>query len=58
MKTMKNTTAAVLLGFKMTELTKLKHNLLIPEQQPPETTEHTPDDGPEPMDEGGNDEQV
>lgn len=58
MKTMKNTTAAVLLGFNMTELTKLKHNLLIPEQQPPETTEHTPDDGPEPMDEGGNDEQV
>lgn len=35
MKTIKNNKAAVLLGFNMTELNKLKHNLDIPEQKPP-----------------------
>ncbi|XP_017274929.1 activity-dependent neuroprotector homeobox protein 2b [Kryptolebias marmoratus] len=35
MKSLKKNTAAILLGFNMTELSKVKHNLLIPEQQPP-----------------------
>ncbi|XP_059206381.1 activity-dependent neuroprotector homeobox protein 2b [Centropristis striata] len=61
MKSLKRTTAAILLGFNMTELNKLKHNLMIPEPQPAadptaDSTEQTEDteDGPEPMDESGN----
>ncbi|XP_040909781.1 activity-dependent neuroprotector homeobox protein 2b [Toxotes jaculatrix] len=61
MKSLKRNTAAILLGFNMTELSKLKHNLIIPEQQPTEqppadTTERmeNSEDGPEPMDESGN----
>ena len=34
MKSLKRTTAKVLLGFKMTELRKVKHNLLIPQSYP------------------------
>ncbi|XP_041867506.1 activity-dependent neuroprotector homeobox protein 2b [Melanotaenia boesemani] len=45
MKSLKRNTAAVFLGFNMTELSKIKHNLLIPEQQPPaDTTETQPAD--------------
>ncbi|XP_039977599.1 activity-dependent neuroprotector homeobox protein 2b [Xiphias gladius] len=64
MKSLKRSTAAVLLGFNMTELSKLKHNLIIPEQQPTDPTEQPTadateemengEDGPEPMDESGN----
>ncbi|KAK5925941.1 hypothetical protein CgunFtcFv8_021555 [Champsocephalus gunnari] len=39
MKNLKKKTAAIFLGFNMTELRKTKHNLLIPKQQPAETTE-------------------
>ncbi|XP_033980736.1 activity-dependent neuroprotector homeobox protein 2b [Trematomus bernacchii] len=39
MKNLKRNTAAIFLGFNMTELRKTKHNLLIPKQQPAETTE-------------------
>ncbi|KAJ3609402.1 hypothetical protein NHX12_023925 [Muraenolepis orangiensis] len=39
LKSLKRNTAKVLLGFKMTELRKLKHNLLIPEIQPAEQGE-------------------
>ncbi|KAK2830362.1 hypothetical protein Q5P01_018293 [Channa striata] len=63
MKSLKKNTTAVLLGFNMTELSKLKHNLLIPEQQPAEPTEQLPavlteqkentENRPEPMDESG-----
>lgn len=63
MKSLKRNTAAVLLGFNMTEMSKLKHNLVIPEQQPTDPTEQLPagtteqmensEDGPEPMDESG-----
>uniref|UniRef100_UPI0037E7D9C5 activity-dependent neuroprotector homeobox protein 2b n=1 Tax=Semicossyphus pulcher TaxID=241346 RepID=UPI0037E7D9C5 len=64
MKSLKRNTAAIFLGFNMTELGKVKHNLLIPEPQPADTTEQPADttepmekgeDGPEPMDESGND---
>ena len=34
LKSLKRTTAKVLLGFKMTELSKVKHNLLIPKSHP------------------------
>ncbi|KAM9384057.1 activity-dependent neuroprotector homeobox protein 2b [Pholidichthys leucotaenia] len=63
MKHLKRNKAAILLGFNMTELNKLKHGLFIPEQQPPpETTDQLPEEemtdqtengkeGPEPMDE-------
>lgn len=44
MKSIKNNTAAVLLGFNMIELSKLKHNLDIPEQQSPETSDQTAQD--------------
>ncbi|XP_072303547.1 activity-dependent neuroprotector homeobox protein 2b [Eucyclogobius newberryi] len=44
MKTIKNNRAVVLLGFSMTELKKMKHNLDIPEQQPPETSDQTEQD--------------
>lgn len=64
MKSLKRNTAAVLLGFNMTEMSKLKHNLVIPEQQPADPTEQlsvdttdnmeNSEDGPEPMDESGN----
>ncbi|XP_047461412.1 activity-dependent neuroprotector homeobox protein 2b [Mugil cephalus] len=67
MKTLKRSTAAVLLGFNMTELSKVKHNLLIPEQQPTDAAEPpaaaaaaaagkagNSEDGPEPMDESVN----
>ncbi|XP_070778440.1 activity-dependent neuroprotector homeobox protein 2b [Enoplosus armatus] len=64
MKSLKRNTAAILLGFNMTELSKVKHNLVIPEQKPADTTEQLPadstgqmdnsEDGPEPMDESGN----
>uniref|UniRef100_A0A3P8SZS0 ADNP homeobox 2b n=1 Tax=Amphiprion percula TaxID=161767 RepID=A0A3P8SZS0_AMPPE len=65
MRSLKRNTTAVLLGFNMTELNKVKHNLIIPEPQPPDTAELPDDDeteqmensedGPEPMDESGND---
>lgn len=64
MKSLKRNTAAILLGFNMTELSKIKHNLAIPEQQATDTTEQAPIDSteqmenregePEPMDESGN----
>ncbi|KAM4539437.1 activity-dependent neuroprotector homeobox protein 2b [Odontesthes bonariensis] len=56
MKSLKRNSTAVLLGFNMNELSKVKHNLLIPEQQPPpaESAEQVGNSecGPEPMDEG------
>ncbi|XP_026156094.1 activity-dependent neuroprotector homeobox protein 2b [Mastacembelus armatus] len=56
MKSLKRNTTAVVLGFNMTEMGKLKHNLIIPEQQPDDTTAQmeNSEDGPEPMDESGN----
>lgn len=64
MKSLKRNTAAVLLGFNMTEMRKVQHNLIIPKRQVAETTEQLPadsteqtengEDGPEPMDEGVN----
>ncbi|XP_034748934.1 activity-dependent neuroprotector homeobox protein 2b [Etheostoma cragini] len=64
MKSLSRNTAAIFLGFNMTELNKVKHNLLIPEQKPADTTEQPPADsteqmensegGPEPMDESVN----
>ncbi|XP_030596904.1 activity-dependent neuroprotector homeobox protein 2b [Archocentrus centrarchus] len=64
MKSLKRTTPVILLGFNMTELSKLKHNLVIPEQQPTDTADSSAadateemensEDGPEPMDESGN----
>ncbi|XP_070702642.1 activity-dependent neuroprotector homeobox protein 2b [Pempheris klunzingeri] len=64
MKSVKRSTASVLLGFNMIELSKVKHNLIIPEPQAADTADHTADnstqqtenseDGPEPMDESGN----
>lgn len=62
MKSLKRSKTAVLLGFNMTEMGKLKHNLAIPEQQPADPPEQLPaetveqmedEDGPEPMDESG-----
>uniref|UniRef100_A0A8C6S4C9 ADNP homeobox 2b n=1 Tax=Neogobius melanostomus TaxID=47308 RepID=A0A8C6S4C9_9GOBI len=44
MKTIKNNRAAVLLGFNMIELSKLKHNLDIPEQHSPEISDQTAQD--------------
>uniref|UniRef100_A0A1A7XGH4 ADNP homeobox 2b n=1 Tax=Iconisemion striatum TaxID=60296 RepID=A0A1A7XGH4_9TELE len=35
MKSLKNNSVTILLGFNMTEMSKVKHNMLIPEQQPP-----------------------
>ncbi|KAM6900007.1 activity-dependent neuroprotector homeobox protein 2b [Xenentodon cancila] len=50
MKSLKSNTAVVLLGFNMTELGKVKHNLFIPEQQPPaDTPELQPADTAEPL---------
>lgn len=64
MKSLKRNTAVVLLGFSMTELRNVKHNLNIPEPQSPPSTEQLHDDstelrengedGTEPMDESGN----
>ncbi|XP_035537218.1 activity-dependent neuroprotector homeobox protein 2b [Morone saxatilis] len=64
MKSLKRSTAAVLFGFNMTELSKVKHNLDIPEHQAADTAEQPPadsteqmeysEDRPEPMDESGN----
>lgn len=64
MKSLKRSTTAVLLGFNMKELNKVKHNLTIPEQQASDTTEQPStdsteqmengEDEPEPMDESGN----
>lgn len=61
MKSLRRNTAAVLLGFNMTELRKLKHDLVIPEQKPADPTGQLStntqeqmeksEDGPEPMDE-------
>lgn len=52
MKTIKNNRAAVLLGFNMLELNKLKHNLDVPEQQSPEISDQTEQDSDEePMEE-------
>ncbi|CAL8293678.1 unnamed protein product [Merluccius merluccius] len=39
LKSLRRSTAKVLLGFKMTELRKVKHNLFIPEIQPVEQVE-------------------
>lgn len=58
MKTIKNNRAAVLLGFNMIELSKLKHNLDVPEQQSPETSDQTTEDSEEePMEEDDKQEQ-
>lgn len=63
MKSLKRNTAAILLGFNMTELSKVKHNLFIPDQQSGDTAEQAPadsteqmdgEDAPEPMDQSGN----
>ncbi|XP_041665393.1 activity-dependent neuroprotector homeobox protein 2b isoform X2 [Cheilinus undulatus] len=67
MKSLKTNTAVILLGFNMTALNKVQHNLLIPEiptadsldaadspEGPAEQMEKG-DDSPEPMDESGND---
>ncbi|XP_006787873.1 activity-dependent neuroprotector homeobox protein 2b [Neolamprologus brichardi] len=60
MKSLKRNTAGILLGFNMAELSKLKHNLVIPEPQPTESAADTTEemesgeDAPEPMDESGN----
>ncbi|XP_068584647.1 activity-dependent neuroprotector homeobox protein 2b [Cebidichthys violaceus] len=66
MKSLKKSTAAIFLGFNMTELSKVKHNLKIPEQQPADAAEQSSADsteqmengadGPEPMDESGSKE--
>lgn len=58
MKTIKNNRAAVLLGFNMIELSKLKHNLDVPEQQSPESSDQTAEDTEEePMEEDDKQEQ-
>ncbi|XP_037549407.1 activity-dependent neuroprotector homeobox protein 2b [Nematolebias whitei] len=44
MKTLKKNVVAVLLGFNMTELSKVKHDLQIPEQQPPDDTAESQED--------------
>lgn len=52
MRTIKNNRAAVILGFNMIEMSKLKHNLDIPEQQIAEPTDQTGEDSEEePMEE-------
>lgn len=59
MKTIKNNRAVVLLGFNMNELSKLKHNLEIPEQKMPEPTDQIVEDSEddEAMDEEDTQEQ-
>lgn len=59
MKSLKRNTAAIFLGFNMTELGKVKHNLLIPEPQTADTTEsdetpEKPGDSAEPMEKSDN----
>lgn len=64
MRSIRRNKTAVLLGFNMTALSKVKHNLLIPElqaadaiEQPPTVAAEQPDsvvEEPEPMDESGN----
>lgn len=49
MKSLKRNTAAVLLGFNMTELSKVDHNLFIPEPKAPEQVTNR-EDGSERMD--------
>ncbi|XP_056438877.1 antizyme inhibitor 1b isoform X1 [Gadus chalcogrammus] len=46
LKSLKRTTAKVLLGFKMTELRKVKHNLLIPKSHPVNPVEKLIEMGP------------
>ncbi|XP_031709714.1 activity-dependent neuroprotector homeobox protein 2b [Anarrhichthys ocellatus] len=56
MKSLKRSATAIFLGFNMTELSRVKHNLAIPEQEPAaDSTEQMEngEDGPEPMDESG-----
>ncbi|XP_028317039.1 activity-dependent neuroprotector homeobox protein 2b [Gouania willdenowi] len=62
MKMLKKNRSAILLGFNMTELKKVKHNLFIPEQQPPpEVVDNTEpienrDEEPEPVEESKKDD--
>ncbi|XP_013861257.1 activity-dependent neuroprotector homeobox protein 2b isoform X2 [Austrofundulus limnaeus] len=46
MKSLKKNRAAILLGFNMTELCKVKHNLLIPEPQLPPSQEDDEEETP------------
>lgn len=53
MRSLKKSTAVVLLGFNMAELSKVKHNLVIAEQEPAGQEEQTENcEEPEPMDQG------
>lgn len=56
MKSLRSSKAAIFLGFNMTELSKVEHNLIIPEQRPAEASEQaeSDEDEPQPMDESGN----
>ncbi|TNN85667.1 ADNP homeobox protein 2 [Liparis tanakae] len=60
MKSLKRNRAAVFLGFNMTELSKVKHNLVVDKKRPAEATKRSTEplekraDAPEPMDESGN----
>ncbi|XP_020487302.1 activity-dependent neuroprotector homeobox protein 2b [Labrus bergylta] len=62
MKSLKSNSAAILLGFNMKELNKVKHNLLVPEPPTADTIEladatesmEKSEDGPEAMDDSGN----
>lgn len=47
MRSIKNYSAAVILGFNMAELDKLKHNLDIPEQKVSETSDQNAEDSEE-----------
>ncbi|XP_034455151.1 activity-dependent neuroprotector homeobox protein 2b [Hippoglossus hippoglossus] len=63
MRSLKRNTTAILMGFNMTEVRKLKHNLLFPQLRPTEPTEQphndktapkaNSEDAPEPMDVSG-----
>lgn len=55
MKSLKKNRAAIFLGFNMTELSKVKHDLQIPEQQPPDDAAESPPsaDAAEPTDASG-----
>uniref|UniRef100_A0A3P8WLR1 ADNP homeobox 2b n=1 Tax=Cynoglossus semilaevis TaxID=244447 RepID=A0A3P8WLR1_CYNSE len=44
MKSLKRKTSVIFLGFNMKELSKVKHNLFIPEQQPVEPLEQQPEE--------------
>ncbi|XP_068603581.1 activity-dependent neuroprotector homeobox protein 2b [Brachionichthys hirsutus] len=57
MKSLRRSSAAVLLGFNMTELSKVEHNLVSPDPPASESKRPPPpnaEGGPEPMDESGN----